>query len=128
MDVIDWDSPKSALLSLASIVEHNMGGSSGAVSLPAMQHSVCCAHKPTWLCVCILADLQSLPDCWSQRSVLMVRPNVVDCGSAGRATGHYEVCGSRMLQALAVQWPAILFAMMGHVLNSNCVLATTRSP
>jgi dihydroxyacetone kinase len=29
---IDWDDPQQALLSLASIVEKNMGGSSGAVS------------------------------------------------------------------------------------------------
>ena len=29
---IEWDDPQQALLSLASIVEKNMGGSSGAVS------------------------------------------------------------------------------------------------
>ena len=29
---IDWDDPQQALLSLASIVEKNIGGSSGAVS------------------------------------------------------------------------------------------------
>ena len=29
---IDWDDPQQALLSLASIIEKNMGGSSGAVS------------------------------------------------------------------------------------------------
>ena len=29
---IDWDNPQQALLSLASIVENNMGGSSGAVN------------------------------------------------------------------------------------------------
>ena len=33
MDVIEWDSPQQALLSLASLVEHHMGGTSGAVSL-----------------------------------------------------------------------------------------------
>jgi len=49
MDFFDWDSLKSALLLLASIVEHNMGGSSGAVSLPAMQHSVCCAYFGVFL-------------------------------------------------------------------------------
>lgn len=35
MGAIDWDNPESALLSLANIVERHMGGSSGAVSLPA---------------------------------------------------------------------------------------------
>ena len=29
---IHWDDPQQALLSLATIVENNMGGSSGAVS------------------------------------------------------------------------------------------------
>ena len=29
---IDWDNPQQALLSLAAIIEKNMGGSSGAVS------------------------------------------------------------------------------------------------
>ena len=29
---ISWDNPQQALLALASIVENNMGGSSGAVS------------------------------------------------------------------------------------------------
>ena len=33
MDVIEWDSPQQALLSLASLVERHMGGTSGAVSL-----------------------------------------------------------------------------------------------
>ena len=33
---IDWDNPQQALLSLASIVENNMGGSSGAVNTKLM--------------------------------------------------------------------------------------------
>ena len=32
MGAIEWDNPPKALLSLANIVEHNMGGTSGAVS------------------------------------------------------------------------------------------------
>ena len=33
LNFIKWDEPQQALLSLASIVENSMGGSSGAVSL-----------------------------------------------------------------------------------------------
>ena len=40
MDVIEWDSPQQALLSLASLVERHMGGTSGAVSL----HIYTCVH------------------------------------------------------------------------------------
>ena len=40
MDVIEWDSPQQALLSLASLVEYHMGGTSGAVSL----HIHTCIH------------------------------------------------------------------------------------
>ena len=49
---IDWDSPQKALLSVASIVETHMGGTSGAVSMSVGNGRVC-ARQITVMVVCV---------------------------------------------------------------------------
>lgn len=122
MGAIDWDNPQSALLSLANTVERHMGGSSGAVSLPA---SIMCVNS----CCCV-----SLHCLQIYTLFLTAGANAVSSWSepASWAVALQEGLQAIMRcegllrhQTLAGRWPAILFNVMSCVLSLNSFFDTT---